>query len=113
MGGRYQYPAQSNIWTTRTKMIMKKSTLMLAIIFCGFILHDFAHAEDNLEMEGTTIIGNRELPKVLYIMPWKKAEPGDLADQPVNSIFDEVIEPVDRDVFRRKLEYFRMLNDRE
>jgi hypothetical protein len=89
---------------------MKKVSLILAIAICSLVLHNNACAEDNLELEGATIIGNRELPKVLYIMPWKKAEPGDLVDRPINSAFDEVIAPVDRAVFRRELDYFKILN---
>ena len=33
-----------------------------------------ALAEESLEMEGTRIRGNQELPKVLYIVPWKQGE---------------------------------------
>ena len=89
---------------------MKIKSITLAIALCGLFLQAIALAEDTVEMQGTTIIGNRELPKVLYIMPWKKAEPGDIVEQPINSIFDEVIEPVDREIFRRKLEYFKLFN---
>jgi hypothetical protein len=63
-------------------------------------------ALDRLELESTTITGNRELPKVMYVVPWKKAALGDLKGRPVNSLLDEVLAPVDRDVFRRELAYF-------
>jgi hypothetical protein len=49
------------------------------------------------------------LPKVLYIVPWRGAELGDLVGRPVNSLLDEVLEPVDRDVFRRQNRYFEAL----
>jgi hypothetical protein len=52
------------------------------------------------------VTGNRELPKVLYIVPWKKAGIGDLPEQPFNTLLDEVLTPVDRDVFRREVTYF-------
>ncbi len=71
-----------------------------------------AAAQEEIELEGISIIGNRELPKVLYIVPWKKAELGDLIDRPVPSLYDEVLEPVDREVFQRRLKYFRQLNDK-
>ena len=29
---------------------------------------------DRLELDTTVVTGNRELPKVLYIVPWKKAQ---------------------------------------
>jgi hypothetical protein len=67
------------------------------------------NAKDRLDLESSQITGNRELPKVLYIVPWRSAELGDLVGRPVNSLLDEVLEPVDRDVFRRQNRYFEAL----
>ena len=64
-----------------------------------------AAAQDRADIDRTQIIGNRELPKVLYIVPWKKPLPGDLAGRPPASVLDEALAPVDRDVFRRELRY--------
>jgi hypothetical protein len=71
------------------------------------------NAKDRLDLESTQITGNRELPKVLYIVPWRSAELGDLVGRPVNSLLDEVLEPVDRDVFRRQNRYFEALQPNE
>lgn len=62
-------------------------------------------AQDRADIDRTQIIGNRELPKVLYIVPWKKPLPGELSGRPVASVLDEALAPVDRDVFRRQLRY--------
>lgn len=64
-----------------------------------------AGAEDKAALDGTRIIGNRELPKVLYIVPWKKPLPGDLSGRPGDSVLDEALAPIDRDVFRREVQY--------
>lgn len=64
---------------------------------------------DRLELDATSIRGNQELPKVLYIVPWKDPELGDLVGKPVNSLVDEVLAPVDREVFRRQIRYFDQL----
>jgi hypothetical protein len=72
-----------------------------------------SNAKDRLDLESTQITGNRELPKVLYIVPWRSAEMGDLVGRPVNSLLDEVLEPVDRDVFRRQNRYFEALQPNE
>jgi hypothetical protein len=64
-----------------------------------------AWAQDRADIDRTQIIGNRELPKVLYIVPWKKPLPGDLSGRPVVSVLDEALAPVDRDVFRRQVNY--------
>jgi hypothetical protein len=66
-------------------------------------------ALDRLELDTTQITGNRELPKVLYIVPWKRSDLGDLVGKPVNSLLDEVLTPVDRDVFQRENRYYRAL----
>lgn len=64
---------------------------------------------DRLELDTTQITGNRELPRVMYVVPWKRADLGDLTGRPVNSLLDEVLEPVDRDVFRRQNRYYQAL----
>jgi hypothetical protein len=66
-------------------------------------------AEDRLELDTTQITGNRELPKVLYVVPWKRPDLGDLGGKPANSLLDEVLAPVDRDVFRRQNRYYQAL----
>ena len=67
---------------------------------------------DRLELDTTVVTGNRELPKVLYIVPWKKADMGDLPGQPFNTLLDEVLTPVDRDVFRREVTYYDAVAER-
>jgi hypothetical protein len=64
-----------------------------------------AFAQDRADIDRTQIIGNRELPKVLYIVPWKKPLPGDLSGRPLVSVLDEALSPVDRDVFRRQVRF--------
>lgn len=61
---------------------------------------------DRLNLDTTVVTGNRELPKVLYIVPWKKSDLGDLPAQPFNTLLDEALTPVDRDVFRREVTYY-------
>lgn len=72
-----------------------------------------AQAQDRADIERTQIIGNRELPKVLYIVPWKKPLPGTLSGRPVHSVLDEALAPVDREVFRRQVDYSAQLRARE
>ncbi|GAA0764443.1 hypothetical protein LRH25_10240 [Ideonella azotifigens] len=60
---------------------------------------------DHADLETTQIIGNRELPKVLYIVPWKRPVPTSLSGKPPGSVLDEALAPLDRDVFRREVAY--------
>jgi hypothetical protein len=46
---------------------------------------------------------------VLYIVPWKKPLQGDLSGRPPGGVLDEVLAPVDRDVFRRQVRYDAMV----
>jgi hypothetical protein len=64
-----------------------------------------AAAPDRADLDRSQIIGNRELPKVTYIVPWKKPGAGDLTGRPLVSVLDEALAPLDRDVFRRQVRY--------
>ena len=66
-------------------------------------------AADRADLEGTQILGNRELPKVLYIVPWKQPLPTELVGRPASSVLDEALAPVDRDVFEREVRYHSLL----
>ena len=83
---------------------MKRHALM-ALTAAACAAPALAPAQDRADIDRTQIIGNRELPKVLYIVPWKKPLPGDLSGRPVASVLDEALAPVDRDVFRRQVQY--------
>jgi len=61
---------------------------------------------DNMQLGRTEITGNQELPRVLYIVPWQKSDPGDLLDRPLNSLLDEVLAPIDREEFIRQVDYY-------
>ncbi len=68
-----------------------------------------ARAMDRVDLESSQITGNRELPRVLYIVPWRAPQAGELEGRPVNSLLYELTRPVDRDVFRRENRYFDAL----
>lgn len=67
------------------------------------------NAADRVDLDTTTVTGNRELPKVMYVVPWKRSDIGDLIGRPANSLLDEVLAPVDRNVFRREVQYYQAL----
>jgi hypothetical protein len=56
-----------------------------------------------------TVTGDREQPKVMYIVPWKKSDIGDLSGKPMNSLLDEALAPVDRDEFKRQVMYYQVV----
>ena len=89
-----------------------KPLFTTALLLAGLCAATAAQAQDRVDLDRTQIIGNRELPKVLYIVPWKKPVPGELAGKPLASVIDEALAPVDRDVFRRRLQYEAQLQAR-
>ena len=67
-------------------------------------------AQEELQLDGMAVVGNRELPKALFIVPWKTPEAAMAPDRPVNTLVNDVLQPVDPDVFRRHLEYFETVH---
>ena len=57
-------------------------------------------------LSGMSIVGNDEVPKSLVIVPWKSSELGDTLK--VSRALDDGRQPVDRDVFRRALDYHQI-----
>ena len=55
-------------------------------------------------LSGMSIVGNDQSPKALYIIPWKSSDVGveTVLNMPVNNGYT----PVDREEFRRKLDYY-------
>jgi hypothetical protein len=42
----------------------------------------------------------------MYVVPWKRSDIGDQTGKPMNSLVDEILAPVDRDVFKREVVYY-------
>ena len=57
-------------------------------------------------MTGMSILGNEEAPKSLVIVPWKSSQIGD--DLSLTDTLDDRARPVDREVFLRELEFYRI-----
>ena len=58
------------------------------------------------ELSGMSIVGNDEAPKSLYIVPWKSSEIG--VETSLNTMLNEGDIPVDRDVFKRQLNFYQV-----
>ena len=87
----------------------RRDSLRATMALAGLLASCGALAQDRAEIDRAQIIGNRELPKVLYIVPWKKPAPGELSGKPPNSVLDDLMSPIDRDVYRRHMNYDRQL----
>lgn len=58
------------------------------------------------ELSGMSIVGNDEAPKSLYIVPWKSSDIG--AGTSLDAMLNAGDVPVDRDVFKRQLEFYKI-----
>jgi hypothetical protein len=60
---------------------------------------------DAKELSGISIVGNKEAPKSLFIVPWKSSELG-VETGLASSLLNEKMKPVDKEVFTRELDYY-------
>lgn len=62
-------------------------------------------ADKAKELSGISIMGNKEAPKSLFIVPWKSSELGDEGTLS-SSLLNEKMVPVDKEVFQRELDFY-------
>lgn len=91
------------------KLYIKFIVQLTLLIFLSCTNLYAQQEEQRLDLEGTSIIGNKELPKVLYIVPWKQVEKIDISVPAINSILDQQLKPIDRQTFRRQVKYHQQI----
>jgi len=64
-----------------------------------------AKKDEAKELSGISIVGNKEAPKSLFIVPWKSSELG-VETGLASSLLNEKLKPVDKDVFARELDFY-------
>ncbi|MGD8911455.1 MAG: hypothetical protein PVI97_00935 [Candidatus Thiodiazotropha sp.] len=88
-----------------------KSVLMLAIATLS-LLSQSVRAEQRLDLEGTAIFGNKESPNILYVVPWRSAKRLTNMMPPETGRRDELFAPLDRDVFRRQIDWYQTFGEK-
>ncbi len=88
-------------------------SVVLRVAFCGFC--SLGASSVFALNEGTTIIGTKEAPTVLNVVPWQNVELNldawNLRPSPARSVLEDSLKPIDKDVLRREVEYFNLLED--
>jgi hypothetical protein len=85
-------------------------TLMTALLF--ILPATCIQAQDKIEMELTVVKGNKELPKVLYIVPWKRLADGNIQQKLVlHSLFEDAFDPIEPHAFEQYVEDYRYFAD--
>ncbi len=85
------------------------ATIILLVLTDALAAHAGDKKKDEVvkELSGISIIGNKEAPKSLYIVPWKNSEVG-VESSLTSGLLDETMKPVDKDVFMRELEFYEL-----
>ena len=60
---------------------------------------------DAKELSGISIVGNKEAPKSLFIVPWKGSELG-IETGLASRLLNEKMQAVDKEVFERELDFY-------
>jgi len=105
MGGRRkeQNVTMSN-WNIFDRMMNAMRRFVLPLILMS-VLPCANAADDAKSISGISIIGNKEAPKSLFIVPWKSSELGDV-NSLTSSLLNEKMVPVDKEVFQRELDFY-------
>lgn len=82
-----------------------KVSKLLSIFLLMFMLLPANAADKTKELSGISIMGNKEAPKSLFIVPWKSSELGN-ENTLSSSLLNEKMVPVDKDVFQRELDFY-------
>lgn len=94
---------------------MNNKTVKIAVVVLLCCLSVTASAQDKAknkagdgaakELSGISIVGNKEAPKSLFIVPWKSSEIGSEASLS-SMLLNEKLTPLDKDVFERELKFY-------
>lgn len=78
---------------------MAKAKVVIVLFFANLLLFTNSVAEDRLELETTFIKGNKELPQILYVVPWKEVKSTRKKQQQIvlYSLFGDLFDPVNPD----------------
>jgi len=70
--------------------------LLLKFCLLSFLVSSFAIADDSKEVDTTHIRASKELPKVLYVVPWKDLEARKDTEEKLvlHDFFGDLYEPV-------------------
>jgi len=84
-----------------------KTTLLWLLLLTAAVAEEKKVDSEVKELSGISIIGNKEAPKSLYIVPWQNSEVG-VATSLSSGLLDDSMRPVDKEVFLRELDFYEL-----
>ena len=93
-------------------MTVMKNIVSISALVCVLVIATVANAADKAAkageakaLSGISIVGNKEAPKSLFIVPWKSSELG-VETGLSSKLLDEKMQVVDKEVFERELDFY-------
>lgn len=80
--------------------------MLLVLAVPGWAAAEPAKESDSTVLPGSDVVGNRELPVGLDIVPWRPSAAGEVKEGPTQ-LLDVPLTPIDPVVFRRELEIYQ------
>jgi hypothetical protein len=90
---------------------LQNNLLSIAIVAL-LLISPAVLAEQRIDLEGTAIFGNKESPNILYVVPWRSAKRLTSMMPPETGRRDELFAPLDRDVFRRQIDWHQTFSEK-
>ena len=84
--------------------------LPLLALAAGSTLAATSQDEETLQLRETVISGNQELPKVLYILPWRETDRLPLKREAPGYDLEGVMQPIYPQQYRREMKYRALSN---
>lgn len=91
--------------------------VILAVVLCALPLATMAQdragtgakggGTEAKELSGMSVLGNTDMPKALYIVPWRTSEMG-LTTDLRSGLLNDAMVPVDKEVFQRQLQFYEI-----
>ncbi len=96
--------------SSRRRQVTRLSLAGALLLTCIPLLAGAANAPKKSDrarrLEGMAVIGNQELPKSLYIVPWKQAHMAGGFPPPAPALEADPVTAVDPPMFRRQLQFY-------
>ena len=86
---------------------MRSVIVIVFLLLCSIS----ALSEEAVVVLRSTVKGNQEQPRVMYIVPWQRPGDSSLEYQPMDSLVNDLFTPVDRAEFTRELQYRDILTE--
>jgi len=90
--------------------LIKHIAAATSIVLMGLILSGSPAKAQEIEeaVLGMNVSGTKDLPNVLYIIPWKPNS-GQVSPPEISRLVDEIYEPVDPEVFTKQVNFYYQL----